>query len=1792
MGKQITTDSSKLKSASIVQEKNVDDDLHLQNSSEIQSENAAPQINEKSATKKVVLLGLSFCCIFIATQTSLNYMTTFFADYASIVLCLYGVVNAIYGLLCPVVKHYIGIIGSFRVAAIAGLIFVAMCLFCLIVVFTQQSLPTFGIVLLFIGAVFYGMSYATLWFCWSAYMDEITTIDTRGKLSGLFYAIFYANSPLGNFLGSILFSVGFEKYQMLIVLTAFCVIGVVLMFFVRTNSKKDEKHEPQKSSSTKNEANDNDPEKGRGTGGSSNIRDATESPAPKQNDAFVRKDSMKMSTTSLKLKGKHYVSLSDFDGTVPVPAHSHLASSSTASNSGFSSSPSSAASIHNMSTVSSSPHVSSSSSSTSPSSPSAAATSSLRPPRPTTLSSSSLAPHSPSVTPQPSTPSLALNPLVNQKSHSTLPDALIDEDREGDADADGEGEGDQLVVAVVGKSRSKKRASNAAAVVGRKDSLADTSKESAIRAEDEDDDDEDEDEGNDAQIVDADTQKKEEQVIKQEPEAEDEDDEDDDDFEDDRDRTDENGMVDEIVADDDEELSEEDDDDQNNQTLRLPSSYSTSSLSRPKLGPVSPDPAESPAPEFSPKEYFRDLWEIILTPGSYPVCLAYSLYHLIGCYLVSVMTKHLTPEQQGLFVGIGFGLSGIFLMIGSIAFGHIVDKFSKRTSLFINFVVVILTIISAWVFHIVSPSLPGFKVFMFCLTLCLYGFENSGLDVNFFWLSIETNKMNPMAYFQYCRVFSNGTYGIVGLISQWLWNEPFFFLILNMFLTFVVMLLMWNTDVTVFSFSKMTKEALIKEIIRDPTQLQLTERDVETIPIVASVASVHHLQAMERLSSLQHITSMKRIERELSHQMLPKEGGTLSRSNTRGSMQRLGSGMMGTNGTMSSASMLAMRGSQSQLGGLGPYYNPSYLSLARQGALSSSTLSMTSLHQQQPHPQQPRVRGRYADQRGALSSVTSLSTLSNDGTGGGRSGIAPGRVYADAFSNGTGGAVTRQRRSEMGQRGSSGEIDARAMTSSSLSSSFNIQSPASETTDSSISSSAPLNSRKRLQKKKSGGNSPASPGFTSSAFSSGSLQTAESPRTSGQMDNRSEKAKLQQISSKGRLKPKAGLLGPSYAASSNTAAFPVAATGTYLSSTIPTSASYLGSSFALGSRYGSSALLMTTGGGAGNVPVPVPVPIPVGGRRDEGAYAPSVTSTSPIHPTGMSLAMSSSFSSIPVAGHAIPPTLEVMDGCTVDGTQQPMLVEPAMSNTEKEKKTKKGKKGKDGLNRQGSQAFPSGSPSASTAQLHTSASKNSRMFQQQSSIPSSSSNLSRSLSQYKSAFPVMFPPSISASNLMSSLAQSHPVLHRKTEETLPPPLSRPAITTELIRKAESEAELGRDEYTYEDERESDDENGEVWKERINEDGSRIEEQSPQTGQDLGDENRPLRQGDQKPKANPKQKRIAGSKSRSLLQPKGGIRGEMGLFVSSQSIGLGMNERVKEYQREKRREMERKEEVSAENQLVQQAMDGIGMSEYDSGAVVIGDAVTDNQQAGIGLDVVNEEDEREAYEEGEAGLNIPQAEVGGREEEEDDDDDDDESLAADDGKEAIELNEHNITFFPPTVSFPAFVPVQSSQQPSSLSASSSSPSSGALSSETTGANIPSTGSAISTSGLSDSVSSQSSIYPQATIEPSADSMIASPSSSALPSTAASDPFSDLHPMLTAQLVSVALSASAETGAVRPSFGAPVQSSPLVSIPQPVEQPETFPTRASQAQLQMEHTNNEESANSATSDEHAFDGKEEK
>lgn len=187
-----------------------------------------------------------------------------------------------------------------------------------------------------------------------------------------------------------------------------------------------------------------------------------------------------------------------------------------------------------------------------------------------------------------------------------------------------------------------------------------------------------------------------------------------------------------------------------------------------------PTPSESGLPPRpSVKEYFLGLLKIILTSSSYTMALCFIWYQSINSFLMSVFMRFLDvlmlvsgvgvvcggidghlpssqdPRPSVHFCSVLFGvfwgclcddhffscfdgyLRVLYLLIGWLV-GKIVDRMSKRSALFLNFLLAFLTILLAYIFLIIpdSESVKIFKLVLFCVIMAGYSYQESGQDVN------------------------------------------------------------------------------------------------------------------------------------------------------------------------------------------------------------------------------------------------------------------------------------------------------------------------------------------------------------------------------------------------------------------------------------------------------------------------------------------------------------------------------------------------------------------------------------------------------------------------------------------------------------------------------------------------------------------------------------------------------------------------------------------------------------------------------------------------------------------------------------------------------------------------------------------------------------------------------------------------------------------------------------------------------------------------------------------------------
>ncbi|KAA6393184.1 MAG: hypothetical protein EZS28_011289 [Streblomastix strix] len=193
---------------------------------------AQPQkFTKKQAYINTVFLGLGFFLIFVATDTALHYLSVMFGSAATYFLAAYGVINGCLALFMPFILHFLGIKAAIHLSSILCLFFIAMILISQFLSEGSEdgSLPAIGFVLVIIGAAAYGCGTAMLWFSYSSFMDAITSPQNRGTIVGLFYGLFYINSPVGNLLAGILNATSLKGSTIQLIFTSFAVLGVLIL---------------------------------------------------------------------------------------------------------------------------------------------------------------------------------------------------------------------------------------------------------------------------------------------------------------------------------------------------------------------------------------------------------------------------------------------------------------------------------------------------------------------------------------------------------------------------------------------------------------------------------------------------------------------------------------------------------------------------------------------------------------------------------------------------------------------------------------------------------------------------------------------------------------------------------------------------------------------------------------------------------------------------------------------------------------------------------------------------------------------------------------------------------------------------------------------------------------------------------------------------------------------------------------------------------------------------------------------------------------------------------------------------------------------------------------------------------------------------------------------------------------------------------------------------------------------------------------------------------------------------
>ncbi|KAK2956224.1 hypothetical protein BLNAU_8788 [Blattamonas nauphoetae] len=187
---------------------------------------------QQSPIFKVILLALAFCSLTIATQPSMNYMSSLFPSLCGYIHFFYGFTLTFSAIFAPIIIRKFGGIASLQISAILAISFSCITYFVLWTTNNGQNMETWTIAVLFIGVLLNGLSNQMMWGGWTWLMNSMTTPSTVGAMTGMFYSIYHFNSPIGNLLGSALFGLGWAKSSVVLTFTGFGIVGVALMIVI------------------------------------------------------------------------------------------------------------------------------------------------------------------------------------------------------------------------------------------------------------------------------------------------------------------------------------------------------------------------------------------------------------------------------------------------------------------------------------------------------------------------------------------------------------------------------------------------------------------------------------------------------------------------------------------------------------------------------------------------------------------------------------------------------------------------------------------------------------------------------------------------------------------------------------------------------------------------------------------------------------------------------------------------------------------------------------------------------------------------------------------------------------------------------------------------------------------------------------------------------------------------------------------------------------------------------------------------------------------------------------------------------------------------------------------------------------------------------------------------------------------------------------------------------------------------------------------------------------------------
>lgn len=205
------------------------------------SAGGSPVAADRRAMWSAVHLGLSFCGIFMAFNTTQSFQTS--SDHKSAGSTALGILYA-----ALTVSNFVS---SFLVVALGTKL--AMCVGSLTYVAFVASNIHYEMIALYSVSALLGLGASVLWTAQGAYISACSVLHERahglpdgstlGFFNGIFFSIFQVSNVAGSLLAALMFKLDVDVETVFIVMTAICGCGALTLTCIKDPSKEIDAHD-------------------------------------------------------------------------------------------------------------------------------------------------------------------------------------------------------------------------------------------------------------------------------------------------------------------------------------------------------------------------------------------------------------------------------------------------------------------------------------------------------------------------------------------------------------------------------------------------------------------------------------------------------------------------------------------------------------------------------------------------------------------------------------------------------------------------------------------------------------------------------------------------------------------------------------------------------------------------------------------------------------------------------------------------------------------------------------------------------------------------------------------------------------------------------------------------------------------------------------------------------------------------------------------------------------------------------------------------------------------------------------------------------------------------------------------------------------------------------------------------------------------------------------------------------------------------------------------------------------